>query len=90
MEINGVNLLCMRDSGSSTDICAWSWINERIRLDEKPLDDVCYYLPLAKIKTRKEFFTKAAIKSDADNLYMLGNRTTELIESSEQGVQLVD
>ncbi|GFT36550.1 hypothetical protein NPIL_291441, partial [Nephila pilipes] len=44
-----------------------------------------------KIKTiRDEIYTKAAIKPDGrrDDPYLLGNRTTELIDSSEQGIQL--
>ncbi|GFX50714.1 hypothetical protein TNCV_2723001 [Trichonephila clavipes] len=53
---------------------------------------VCLWLKL-KIKTKKgEFYTKAAIKQDSsdNDLYLLGNRTAELLESDEQGVQLVN
>ncbi|GFS52616.1 uncharacterized protein NPIL_553711 [Nephila pilipes] len=60
-----------------------------------PLNDVCHCLPLAKIKIetkRGEFYTKAAIKPDgrSDDPYLLGNRTVELIDSSEQGIQLIN
>ncbi|GFW39174.1 hypothetical protein TNCV_1831641 [Trichonephila clavipes] len=62
---------------------------------ESPLDEIFHCLPLAniKIKTKKgEFYTKAAIKQDSsdNDLYLLGNRTAELLESNEQGVQLVN
>ncbi|GFW48371.1 retrovirus-related Pol polyprotein from transposon 412 [Trichonephila clavipes] len=62
---------------------------------KSPLDEICHCLPLAKIKikTKKgEFYTKAAIKQDSsdNDLYLLGNRTAELLESNEQGVQLVN
>ncbi|GFW92936.1 retrovirus-related Pol polyprotein from transposon 17.6 [Trichonephila clavipes] len=100
MEINGIDRVCLRDSGSSIDVCSRSWINENDLLGEyvwlkSPLDEICHCLPLAKIKikTKKgEFYTKAAIKQDtSDNdLYLLGNRTAELLESNEQGVQLVN
>ncbi|GFS54698.1 hypothetical protein TNCV_2749611 [Trichonephila clavipes] len=53
---------------------------------------VCLWLKL-KIKTKKgEFYTKAAIKQDSsdNDLYLLGNRTAELLESDEQGVHLVN
>ncbi|GFR08355.1 CCHC-type domain-containing protein [Trichonephila clavata] len=97
-EINGVERVCLRDSGSSIDLCARSWINENDFLGEyvwikSPLDDVCHCLPLSKIKSKTkggEYYTKAAIKFDssADEPYLLGNRTAELIESSEKGVQM--
>ncbi|GFT99917.1 retrovirus-related Pol polyprotein from transposon 17.6 [Nephila pilipes] len=100
MEINGVDRMCLRDSGSSIDVCARSWIKENDLLGEyvwlkSPLDDVCHCLPLAniKIKTKRdEFYTKAAIKLDgrSDDLYLLGNRMAELIDSSEQGIQLIN
>ncbi|GFS74438.1 retrovirus-related Pol polyprotein from transposon 17.6 [Trichonephila clavipes] len=101
MEINGIDHVCLRDSGSSIDVCSRSWINENDLLSEyvwlkSPLDEICHCLPLAKIKikTKKgEFYTKAAIKQDSsdNNLYLLGNRTAELLESNEQqGVQLVN
>ncbi|GFU02235.1 retrovirus-related Pol polyprotein from transposon 412 [Trichonephila clavipes] len=100
MEINGIDRICLRDSGSSIDVCSRSWINENDLLDEyvwlkSPLDEICHCLPLAKIKikTKKgEFYTKAAIKQDSsdNDLYLLGNRTAELLESNEQGVQLVN
>ncbi|GFS63985.1 hypothetical protein TNCV_1129531 [Trichonephila clavipes] len=72
MEINGLDHVCLRDSGSSIDVCSWSWINENDLLGE--------------------FYTKAAIKQDSsdNDLYLLGNRTAELLESNEQGVQLVN
>ncbi|GFQ84328.1 retrovirus-related Pol polyprotein from transposon 17.6 [Trichonephila clavata] len=59
------------------------------------LDDVCHCLPLAKIKIKTkggEFYTKAAIKSNsrADEPYLLGNRTADLIEPSEKGVQMIN
>ncbi|GFW58201.1 hypothetical protein TNCV_2633751 [Trichonephila clavipes] len=62
---------------------------------KSPLDEICHCLPLAKIKikTKKgEFYTKAAIKQDSsdNDLYLLGNRTAELLESNEQGVHLVN
>ncbi|GFQ80601.1 hypothetical protein TNCT_164661 [Trichonephila clavata] len=55
----------------------------------------CHCLPLAKIKImtkRGEFYTEAAIKQDSCDfdMYLLGNRTAELIEASEQGVQLIN
>ncbi|GFQ86062.1 integrase_H2C2 domain-containing protein [Trichonephila clavata] len=55
MEINGVDRVCLRDSGSVIDVCARSWINENDLLGEyvwvkSPLDEVCHCLPLAKIK----------------------------------------
>ncbi|GFX58636.1 retrovirus-related Pol polyprotein from transposon 412 [Trichonephila clavipes] len=97
MEINGIDRVCLRDSGSSIDVCSRSWINENDLLGEyvwlkSPLDEICHCLPLAKIKikTKKgEFYTKAAIKQDSsdNDLYLLGNRTAELLESNEQGVQ---
>ncbi|GFV84213.1 retrovirus-related Pol polyprotein from transposon 17.6 [Trichonephila clavipes] len=100
MEINGIDHACLRDSGSSIDVCSWSWINENDPLGEyvwlkSPLDEIFHCLPLAKIKikTKKgEFYTKAAIKQDSsdNDLYLLGNRTAELLESNEQGVQLVN
>ncbi|GFX38748.1 retrovirus-related Pol polyprotein from transposon 412 [Trichonephila clavipes] len=100
MEINGIDRVCLRDSGSSIDVCSRSWINEHDLLGEyvwlkSPLDEICHCLPLAKIKikTKKgEFYTKAAIKQDSsdNDLYLLGNRTAELLESNEQGVQLVN
>ncbi|GFX55792.1 hypothetical protein TNCV_3428631 [Trichonephila clavipes] len=100
MEINGIDRVCLRDSGSSIDVCSRSWINENDLLGEyvwlkSPLDEVCHCLPLAKIKIRTkkgEFYTKAAIKQDSsdNDLYLLGNRTAELLESDEQGVHLVN
>ncbi|GFY34368.1 hypothetical protein TNCV_2506711 [Trichonephila clavipes] len=82
MEINGIDRVCLRDSGSSIDDCSRSWINEDDLLGEyvwlkSPLDDICHCLPLAKIKikTKKgEFYTKAAIKQDSsdNDLYLLG------------------
>ncbi|GFU55747.1 retrovirus-related Pol polyprotein from transposon 297 [Trichonephila clavipes] len=100
MEINGIDRVCLRDSGSSIDVCSRSWINEDDLLGEyvwlkSPLDEICHCLPLAKIKikTKKgEFYTKAAIKQDSsdNDLYFLGNRTAELLESDEQGVHLVN
>ncbi|GFW50923.1 hypothetical protein TNCV_3592051 [Trichonephila clavipes] len=100
MEINGIDRVCLRDSGSSIDVCSRSWINEDDLLGEyvwlkSPLDEICHCLPLAKIKikTKKgEFYTKAAIKQDSsdNDLYLLGNRTAELLESNEQGVHLVN
>ncbi|GFQ93284.1 retrovirus-related Pol polyprotein from transposon 17.6 [Trichonephila clavata] len=99
-EINDVERVCLRDSGSSIDVCARSWINENDLLGEyvwlkSPLDDVCHCLPLAKIKIKTkggEFYTKAAIKSNssADEPYLLGNRTADLIGSSEKGVQMIN
>ncbi|GFT52159.1 uncharacterized protein NPIL_71771 [Nephila pilipes] len=98
MEINGVDRVCLRDSGSSIDVCARSWIKESDLLGEdvwlkSPLDDICHCFPLAKIKIKKNrgvIYTKAAIKPDggSDDPYLLGNRTAELIDSSEQGMQL--
>ncbi|GFT31165.1 retrovirus-related Pol polyprotein from transposon 412, partial [Nephila pilipes] len=98
MEINGVDRVCLRDTGSSIDVCARSWVKESDLLGEdvwlkSPLDDVCHCFPLAKIKIktkRGEIYTKAAIKSDGrgDDPYLLGNRTAELIDSIEQGTQL--
>ncbi|GFX17986.1 retrovirus-related Pol polyprotein from transposon 17.6 [Trichonephila clavipes] len=100
MEINGIDRVCLRDSGSSIDVCSRSWINENDLLGEyvwlkSPLDEICHCLPLAKIKikTKKgEFYTKAAIKQDSsdNDLYLLGNRAAELLESDEQGVHLVN
>ncbi|GFQ65160.1 retrovirus-related Pol polyprotein from transposon 17.6 [Trichonephila clavata] len=99
-EINGVERVCLRNSGSSIDLCARSWINENDFLGEYvwikiPLDDVCHCLPHSKIKIKTkggEYYTKAAIKFDssADEPYLLGNRTAELIESSEKGVQMIN
>ncbi|GFW05519.1 retrovirus-related Pol polyprotein from transposon 412 [Trichonephila clavipes] len=100
MEINGIERVCLRDSGSSIDVCSRSWINKDDLLGEyvwlkSPLDEICHCLPLAKIKikTKKgEMYTKAAIKQDSsdNDLYLLGNRTAELLESDEQGVHLVN
>ncbi|GFX78107.1 hypothetical protein TNCV_5134551 [Trichonephila clavipes] len=100
MEINGIDRVCLRDSGSSIDVCSRNWINENDLLGQyvwlkSPLDEICHCLPLAKIKikTKKgEFYTKAAIKQDSsdNDLYLLGNRTAELLESNEQGLQLVN
>ncbi|GFS72335.1 retrovirus-related Pol polyprotein from transposon 297, partial [Nephila pilipes] len=98
MEINGINRVCLRDTGSSIDVCARSWIKKGDLLGEdvwlkSPLNDVCHCFPLAKIKIktiRGEIYTKAAIKPDGrgDDPYLLGNRTAELIDSIEQGIQL--
>ncbi|GFR05306.1 retrovirus-related Pol polyprotein from transposon 412, partial [Trichonephila clavata] len=100
LEINGVERVCLRDSGASIDVCARSWINENDLLGEyvwlkSPLDDVCHCLLLAKIKIKTkggEFYTKAAIKSNSsvDEPYLLGNRTADLIESSEKGAQVIN
>ncbi|GFT18342.1 retrovirus-related Pol polyprotein from transposon 17.6 [Trichonephila clavipes] len=101
MEINGIDRVCLRDSGSSIDVCSRSWINENDLLGKyvwlkSPLDEICHCLPLAKIKIKTkngEFYTKAAIKQDSsdNDLYFLGNRKAELLESNEQqGVQLVN
>ncbi|GFW42934.1 retrovirus-related Pol polyprotein from transposon 412 [Trichonephila clavipes] len=100
MEMNGIDRVCLRDSGSSIDVCSRSWINENDLLGEyvwlkSPLDEICHCLTLAKIKikTKKgEFYTKAAIKQNSsdNDLYLLGNRTAELLESNKQGVQLVN
>ncbi|GFW84672.1 retrovirus-related Pol polyprotein from transposon 297 [Trichonephila clavipes] len=100
MEINGIDRVCLRDSGSSIDVCSRSWINEHDLLGvyvwlKSPLGEICHCLPLAKIKikTKKgEFYTKAAIKQDSsdNDLYLLGNRTAELLESNEEGEQLVN
>ncbi|GFW02730.1 retrovirus-related Pol polyprotein from transposon 17.6 [Trichonephila clavipes] len=100
MQINGIDRVCLRDSGSSIDVCSRSWINEVDLLGEyvwlkSPLDEICHCLPLAKIKIKtkkREFYTKAAIKQDSsdNDLYLLGNRTAELLESDEQGVHLVN
>ncbi|GFV98514.1 retrovirus-related Pol polyprotein from transposon 17.6 [Trichonephila clavipes] len=86
MEINGIDRVCLRDSGSSIDVCSRSWINENDLLGEyvwlkSPLDEICHC-----------FYTKAAIKQDSsdNDLYLLGNRTAELLESDEQGVHLVN
>ncbi|GFT44418.1 retrovirus-related Pol polyprotein from transposon 412, partial [Nephila pilipes] len=98
MEINGIDRVCLRDTGSSIDVCARSWIKESDLLGEdiwlkSPLDDVYHCFPLAKIKIktkRGDIYSKAAIKSDGrgDDPYLLGNRTAELIASIEQGIQL--
>ncbi|GFU20561.1 retrovirus-related Pol polyprotein from transposon 412, partial [Nephila pilipes] len=98
MEINDIDRVCLRDTGSSIDVCARSWIKKSDLLGEdvwlkSPLDDVCHCFPLAKIKIktiRGEIYTKAAIKPDGrgDDPYLLGNRTAELIDSIEQGIQL--
>ncbi|GFX97418.1 uncharacterized protein K02A2.6 [Trichonephila clavipes] len=100
MEINGIDRVCLRDSGSSIDVCSRSCINENDLLGEyvwlkSPLDEICHCLLLAKIKIKTnkgEFYTKAAIKQDSsdNDLYLLGNRTAELLESNEQGVQLIN
>ncbi|GFY34150.1 retrovirus-related Pol polyprotein from transposon 412 [Trichonephila clavipes] len=100
MEINGIDRVCLRDSGSSIDVCSRSWINENDLLGEyvwlkSPLDEICHCLPLAKIKikTKKgEFYTKAAIKQDSsdNDLYLLGNRTAELLEDVEEFVKTCD
>ncbi|GFT77197.1 integrase_H2C2 domain-containing protein [Trichonephila clavipes] len=100
MEINGIDRVCLRNSGSSIDVCSRSWINENDLLGEhvwlkSPLDEICHCLPLAKIKikTKKgEFFTKAAIKQESsdNDLYLLGNRTAEMLESNDQGVQMIN
>ncbi|GFW04655.1 uncharacterized protein TNCV_3897071 [Trichonephila clavipes] len=100
MEINGIDRVCLRDSRSSIGVCSRSWISENDLLCEyvwlkSPLDEICHCVPLAKIKikTKKgEFYTKAAIKQDScdNDLYLLGNRTAELIESSGQGVQMIN
>ncbi|GFX16311.1 retrovirus-related Pol polyprotein from transposon 412 [Trichonephila clavipes] len=100
MEINGIDRVCPRDSGSSIDVCSRSWINENDLLGEyvwlkSPLDEICHCLPLAKIKikTKKgEFYTKAAIKQDSsdNDLYLLGNRTAELLEDVEEFVKTCD
>ncbi|GFT41709.1 hypothetical protein NPIL_114671 [Nephila pilipes] len=98
MENNGVYRVCLRDTGSSIDVCVRSCIKESDLLGEdvwlkSPLDDVCHCSPLAKIKIktiRGEIYTKAAIKPDGrgDDPYLLGNRSAELIYSCEQGIQL--
>ncbi|GFX86066.1 hypothetical protein TNCV_2403621 [Trichonephila clavipes] len=100
MEINGIDRVCLRDSESSIDVCSRSWINEDDLLGEyvwlkSPLDEICHCLPLAKIKikTKKgEFYTKAAIKQDSsdNDLYLLGNRTAELLGDVEEFVKTCD
>ncbi|GFU06765.1 uncharacterized protein TNCV_4353291 [Trichonephila clavipes] len=100
MDINGIDRVFLRDSGSSIDVCSRSWINENDLLGEyvrlkSPLDEIWHCLPLAKIKIKTkegEFYTKAAIKQDSsdNDLYLLGNRTAELLESNEQSVQLIN
>ncbi|GFV76129.1 retrovirus-related Pol polyprotein from transposon 297 [Trichonephila clavipes] len=100
MEINGIDRVCLRDSGSSIDVCSRSWINEDDLLGEyvwlkSPLDEICHCLPLAKIKikTKKgEIYTKAAIKQDSsdNDLYLLGNRTAELLEDVKEFVKTCD
>ncbi|GFT34236.1 uncharacterized protein NPIL_191461, partial [Nephila pilipes] len=57
MEINGIDRVCLRDTGSSIDVCARSWIKESDLLGvdvwlKNPLDDVCHCFPLAKIKIK--------------------------------------
>ncbi|GFU24710.1 integrase catalytic domain-containing protein [Nephila pilipes] len=90
----------LRDSGSSIDVSARSWIRENDLLGEyvwlkSPLDDVCHCLPVAiiKIKTKRgEFYTKAVIKPDGrnDDPYLLDYQTAELIDSSEQDTQIIN
>ncbi|GFU33504.1 hypothetical protein NPIL_225751 [Nephila pilipes] len=51
MEINGLDRVCSRDSGSSTDVCARSWIKENDLLGKyvclkSLLDDVCHCILL--------------------------------------------
>ncbi|GFU74753.1 retrovirus-related Pol polyprotein from transposon 297 [Trichonephila clavipes] len=99
-EINGIDRVCLRDSGSPVDVSSRSWINENDLLGEyvwlkSQLDEICHCLPLAKIKikTKKgEFYTKAAIKQDSsdNDLYLLGNRTAELLEDVEEFVKTCD
>ncbi|GFX76184.1 retrovirus-related Pol polyprotein from transposon 17.6 [Trichonephila clavipes] len=90
-ELNGVERQCLRDTGSTIDLCASSWIDENDYLGEyvlvkSPLDDVCHRLPLAKVKFKTkggEFYTKAAVKvnSHPSEPHLLSNRTAELIQS---------
>ncbi|GFW79069.1 hypothetical protein TNCV_215011 [Trichonephila clavipes] len=93
-EINGVERQCLRDTESTIDLCASSWIDENDYLGEyvlikSPLDVVCHRLPLAKVtfKTKGgEFYTKAAVKvnSHPSEPYLLSNRTAKLIQSREK------
>ncbi|GFT98496.1 hypothetical protein TNCV_283381 [Trichonephila clavipes] len=99
-EINGVERQCLRDTGSTIDLCASSWIDENDYLGEyvlvkSPLDDECHRLPLAKVifKTKGgEFYTKAAVKvnSHPSKPYLLSNRNVELIHSREKSVLMID
>ncbi|GFX43605.1 hypothetical protein TNCV_510541 [Trichonephila clavipes] len=99
-EINGVERQCLRDTGSTIDLCPSSWIDENDYLGEyvlvkSPLDDVCHRLPLAKVKFKTkggEFYTKAAVKvnSHPSEPYLLSNRTAELIQSREKSVLMID
>ncbi|GFX07359.1 retrovirus-related Pol polyprotein from transposon 412 [Trichonephila clavipes] len=94
MEINGIDRVCQEIRGHP-DVCSRSWINEDDLLGEyvwlkSPLNEICHCLPLAKIKikTKKgEFYTKAAIKQDSsdNDLYLLGNRTAELLSQTNRG-----
>lgn len=98
--INGRERECLRDTGSSIDVCARSWVEEGDLLGEyvwlkQPLDEDFRCLPLAKIKIKGEkgeFFTKAAIKPDnLDNgVYLLGNRTAALMVENERGLSLIN
>ncbi|GFT98469.1 hypothetical protein TNCV_3951441 [Trichonephila clavipes] len=99
-EISGVERQCLRDIGSTIDLCASSWINENDYLGEyvlvkSPLDDVCHRLPLAKVKFKTkggQFYTKAAVKvnSHPSKPYLLSNRNVELFHSREKSVLMTD
>ncbi|GFT71592.1 hypothetical protein NPIL_492641 [Nephila pilipes] len=59
MEINDVDRVCLRDSGSSIDVCERSWIKENDLLGEyvwlkSPLDDVCHCLLWLKPKLKQK------------------------------------
>ncbi|GFY15771.1 hypothetical protein TNCV_1284161 [Trichonephila clavipes] len=63
-EINGVERQCLRDTGSTIDLCASSWIDENDYLEEyvlvkSPLDDVCHRLPLAKCSQLSAYYRSA-------------------------------
>ncbi|GFW47310.1 hypothetical protein TNCV_2647981 [Trichonephila clavipes] len=92
-EINGVERQCLRDTGSTIDLCTSSWIDENDYLRLMPLDDVCHRLPLAKVKFKTkggEFYTKTAVKvnSHPSEPYLLSNHTAKLIQSREKSVMI--
>ncbi|GFX54417.1 retrovirus-related Pol polyprotein from transposon 17.6 [Trichonephila clavipes] len=99
-ERKGVERQCLRDTGSNIDMCASSWIDENDYLGEyvlvkSSLDDVCHRLPFAKVKFKikaGQFYTKAAVKvnSHPSEPYLLSNRTSELIQSREKSVLMID
>ncbi|GFW52735.1 retrovirus-related Pol polyprotein from transposon 297 [Trichonephila clavipes] len=63
MEINGIDRVCLRDSGSSIDVCSWSWINEDDLLVRHQSDEVISQPPQSNAVERVHRTIKRVIKA---------------------------